>query len=100
MAAVVPNQFEHPCPGCRLGIMWVMSGVLVCSPAWAQDQHLARTTKADRGINILGYARANQNCEGIDPPSLFLDKPPDHGSVCFRPSRIKLKEAIVGNLIE
>jgi hypothetical protein len=100
MPAVVPNLFEHPYSRCRLGPMLVMSGVLICSPAWAQDQHLVRTTKADREINILGYARANQSCEGIDPPSLFLDKPPEHGSVCFRPSKLKLQEAIVGNFTQ
>jgi hypothetical protein len=55
-------------------------------------------TKGDHEVNILGYARSNHNCEGIDPPSLFLDKPPDHGSVCFRPSKLKLQNAIVGNL--
>jgi hypothetical protein len=80
--------------------MLVMFGVVICSPASAQDQHLSRTTKADSEINILGYARANQSCEGIDPPSLFLDKPPDHGSVCFRPGKLRLKEAIVGNLTQ
>jgi hypothetical protein len=53
----------------------------------------------DREISILSYARANQRCEGIDPPSLYLDKPADHGSVCFRVSTtIRLLDAIVGNL--
>ena len=98
--AAKPSLFEHPCLRCGLGAMLLVFDVLMCSSARAQDQHLARTTKAGHEIKILGYARANQGCEGIDPPSLFLDKPPDHGSICFRPSRLKLKEAIVGNLIQ
>jgi hypothetical protein len=73
--------------------------VLLCSPAPAQDRHLTKTTKADHDVAILGYGQANQSCEAIEPPSIYLDKPPGQGSVCFRASTIKLREAIVGNLM-
>jgi hypothetical protein len=83
----------------RLGWAFVIGSCLISATAFAQDQRLARTTKMDREISILSYARANQSCEGIDPPSLYLDKAADHGSVCFRVSTtIRLQDAIVGNL--
>jgi hypothetical protein len=52
------------------------------SPVLAQNQRLAKTTTADRDVVILGYGRSNQNCESVDPPALYLDKPPDHGTIC------------------
>jgi hypothetical protein len=81
--------------GCGLAAIGVPS---FCSPAVAQDQHITKTTKAAHDVVILGYARSNQSCNGIEPPALYLDKPPDHGAVCFRTNDIRLREAIVGNL--
>lgn len=81
-----------------LGIGCVLMTLLVCSRALAQDQHLTRTTVADRQVTILGYARSNPACEGVDPPSLYVDNPPEHGNLCYRESKVKLQEAIVGNL--
>jgi hypothetical protein len=71
-----------------------------CSPAVAQDQHLTKTAKAAHDVIIMGYARSDQSCRGIEPPTLTLDKPPDHGTVCFRVADMKLSEAIVGNLTQ
>jgi hypothetical protein len=76
----------------------LISDVLMSSTCFAQDEHLTRTTKANEKISILSYARSNQACEGIDPPSFYLDKAPDHGVVCFRAGTVKLQNAIVGNL--
>jgi hypothetical protein len=78
----------------------LISDVLMSSTGLAQDEHLTRTTKANEKISILSYARSNQDCEGIDPPSFYLDKAPDHGIVCFRAGTIKLQNAIVGNLTQ
>jgi hypothetical protein len=64
----------------------------------AQDQHLAKTVKAGHAASISGYARSNGECEGVEPPGLYVDTPPQHGIVCFRTSKIMLREAIVGNL--
>ena len=47
---------------------------------------------------ILSYARSNRSCDGIEPPGLYLDKPPEHGSVCFRPSKVKLVNVVVGDV--
>ena len=83
----------------RLSWTLVIGSGLISATAFAQDERLARTAKMDREITIHSYARANQSCEGIDPPPLYLDKPAEHGSVCFRVSTtIRLQDAIVGNL--
>lgn len=75
--------------------------VLGCgSTVLAQDAHLVKTTRAGHAVIILGYARSDQNCEGITPPVLYLDKPAEHGTVCWRPGKLKLREAIVGNLTQ
>jgi hypothetical protein len=81
-----------------LGILTAIGFLSCCSLAAAQDQHLTKTTEAAKAVSILGYSRSNQSCEGIEPPALYLDKPPDHGTICFRPGNIKLSEAIVGGL--
>ena len=69
-------------------------------PAYAEGEHLTKVTKAGHDIAILSYARSNQNCEGIEPPGLYLDEPPKHGIVCFRHSKVKLQNAVVGNLTQ
>jgi hypothetical protein len=83
------------------GFVWALVAIGFlsnCSPAAAQDGHLTKTTEWAKAAVILGYGRANQNCEGVEPPALYLDKPPDHGTVCFRKSNIRLREVIVGGL--
>jgi hypothetical protein len=81
-----------------LGLAFVLMIVPDHSQALAQNQRLAKATKADHEVVILGYGRSDQNCESVDPPALYLDKPPDHGTICFRVNDIKINEAIVGNL--
>jgi hypothetical protein len=86
-----------------LGIARVIAGAAVLvfySYAHAQDQHLAKTAKADHDVSVLSYARSNQNCDGIDPPKLYLDKPPEHGAVCFRINQVQLQNTVVGNLTQ
>jgi len=81
-----------------LGLAFVLMVMSGHSSVLAQNQRLAKTTIADHDVVILGYGRSNQNCESVDPPGLYLDKPPDHGTICFRVNDIKINEAIVGNL--
>ena len=86
-----------------LGVACAIAGAAVlCFPSSirAQDQHLARTAKADHDVSILSYARSNQDCDGIEPPKLYLDKPPEHGAVCFRTSQVQLHDTVVGNLTQ
>jgi len=33
----------------------------------------------------------------MEPPEVYLDKPPDHGTVCFRVGNIKLAHITTGN---
>ena len=80
------------------GIAWALMAMSNSSPALAQDKRLAKTTRADHDVVILGYGRSKPNCESADPPALYLDKPPDHGALCFRTNDVKINEAIVGNL--
>jgi|GraSoi2013_100cm_1033763.scaffolds.fasta_scaffold66802_2 hypothetical protein len=81
-----------------LCVLAAIGALTFCSPAVAQDERLTRTTKTAHDLVILGYARSNQSCDGVEPPALYLDKPPDHGTVCFRTNDVRLREAIVGNL--
>lgn len=83
--------------------LWVFGSVLVAlsfRPSFAEDQHLTKKTRVDHDVAILSYARANQKCDGIEPPALYLEKPPAHGFVCVRPAKVKLLDAIVGNLTQ
>jgi hypothetical protein len=68
-----------------------------CSPALAKDVHLTKTIEAAKAIVVSEHARSRDNCEGIEPPALYLDKPPDHGTVCFRPGNTTPAEIMTGN---
>lgn len=92
------NQSELSWLAWMFGLAWALVATSNFSPALAQDQRLAKTTRADHDVVILGYGRSNQNCESIDPPALYLEKPPDHGAICFRTNDITIEKAIVGNL--
>jgi hypothetical protein len=96
--AVGHNKTEKSCSAWMFGLAWALMATSSFSPALAEDQRLAKTTRADHDVVILGYGRSNQNCESIDPPALYLEKPPDHGTVCFRTNDITINKAIVGNL--
>jgi len=54
-----------------------------CDSILAQTQ-LSKSTKAAHEVFLEGYARANNNCEAIDPPKINVDQPPEHGIVCLR----------------
>jgi hypothetical protein len=90
-------------------------GVLVCGGALAiafasatmtascygqplqKEDHLALTTRASEEIIVYGEANADQFCRALNLPSLFLDKPPDHGIVCFEVGEFEVGDAILGD---
>jgi hypothetical protein len=72
--------------------------VLLCVPTAAQVL-LARTTKAAHGVFIEGYARTDNECESIEPPTVYVDKPPRHGIVCFRKADLRLRTTVENNLM-
>ena len=99
----------YPRRGCQFSLSSTVSllyvaaafgGFSACAPAVAQDQHITKTVRAAHDVVLEGYARTNPSCDGIEPPALYLDKPPDHGLVCFRIGDMKLHAAIVGNLTQ
>lgn len=49
-------------------------------------------------VTIAPYARTNAACEGIEPPTILLDKPPEHGTVCWRSGKVRMNRVVEGNL--
>ena len=69
-------------------------GLLIfCGLSPAQTQ-LTRTTKAAHEVLLEGYVYTNNKCESRDPPTVYLDQPPERGVVCFRPSEVVLHRPI------
>ena len=56
--------------------LWTMS-----DPVVAQEMRVNRVVWSAGEVSIAAYARTNAACEGIEPPTLLLDKPPEHGTV-------------------
>jgi hypothetical protein len=82
----------------RVGPIIVASGLFVlCVPSTAQVQ-LSKSTKAAHDVFLEGYARTNSKCESIDPPSVFVDQPPEHGIVCSRSADLLLRKTVENDL--
>jgi len=71
--------------------------IVFCVSAVAQVK-LRKTTSAGRAINLQGYARADRNCAGLDPPGITIEVPPEHGVVCLRRDKMKLDSVIENDL--
>lgn len=52
--------------------------------------------QADRATVLREHAGWDRNCEAIVHPSLYLNAPPRHGSVCARIENITIKSMVVG----
>jgi hypothetical protein len=77
---------------------------LVARPAVAQDAHVTedahikRTGKSATSFSIGGYWQANKNCEPTGDPFTFLiEKPPEHGSVCFGRDAVAMHHLVAGS---
>ena len=67
--------------------------VVLCAPALAQMK-LAKSTSAGRAVHLQGYARADPRCEGLDPPGITIEQPPEHGIVCLRRDKMRLNNVL------
>jgi hypothetical protein len=67
------------------------------APSLAQVQ-LWKTTKAAHDVFLDGYARTNNKCESIDPPTIYVDQPPKHGIVCSRNGDLLLRKTVENDL--
>ena len=85
------------CSKLRIASVTLSGLALLCVPTSAQVL-LARTTKATHNVFIEGYARTDDKCESIDPPTVYVDKPPKHGIVCFRSADLRLRTTVENNL--
>ncbi len=56
--------------------------LIFCAPSSAQDEKIIRVTSVAHDVFIKGYARANAICDALQPPPIYVDKPPWHGIVC------------------
>jgi len=72
--------------------------LMCCDSAAAQDEHLNSIAKTAQDTSIAGYARTNAACEAVDPPTFYLDKPPEHGVVCWHSADVRMKAVIEGNM--
>jgi hypothetical protein len=53
----------------------------------AQQLQFSKSTRAGHEVSLKGYAHFNDKCESRDPPpTIYVDKPREHGVVCFRPA--------------
>jgi hypothetical protein len=75
-----------------------VAAMMFCDSAAAQEEHLNRIAKAAQDTSIAGYTRTNAACEGIDPPTLYFDKPPEHGVVCWSSADIRINWVVESNM--
>jgi hypothetical protein len=68
-----------------------MAAVLVGLPAASAQEHLSKTGEADREIVLHDHAGWDRTCAAIAPPSVQLDRPPLHGTVCVRADDIRIE---------
>jgi len=72
---------------------------VLCVPSLAQVQ-LSKSTKAAHDVFLEGYARTNDKCESIDPPAIYVEKPPKHGIICSRDADLLLRKTVDVALLE
>jgi hypothetical protein len=73
-------------------IVPILIGLTLCVssrvPAFAQDFRVRRsinaTLKANHYGQVENHTNLNARCEGLEPPTINLDEPPQHGVVCLR----------------
>jgi hypothetical protein len=71
----------------------------VPAQARAQDAHLRKTVEAATSVVIRGYWRSDKNCAPVQPaPVPLLDKPPEHGVICFRHEGVTVHNVLFGNM--
>jgi hypothetical protein len=68
-----------------------------CSSAFAQD-HRRKTFVSGDNFVVASYARGDDQCNSIEPPSLVLDNPPKHGIACLGPRDVFATRREEGNL--
>jgi hypothetical protein len=72
----------------------------VTVPAFAQSdtvpRKVSKSGKADQELPLNGFVRVDDDCAGIGPPRINLDRPPAHGVVCLRPAEVVLKVLVKG----
>jgi hypothetical protein len=69
----------------------------LCVQSIAQVQH-SKSTKAAHDVFLEGYARTDNKCESIDPPTVYVDRPPKHGIVCSRNGSLLLRKTAENDL--
>jgi hypothetical protein len=80
------------------GLVALATSLLPCANAYAQRQ-LLKIVTAGHDVLVDGYARADNNCQGIDPPQIMIEQPPEHGTVCFRRDDLVLRTTMENNLV-
>jgi hypothetical protein len=70
---------------------------VLCVQSIAQVQ-LSKSTKAAHDVFLEGYARTDNKCESIDPPTIYVDKPPKHGFVCSKSASLLLRKTVENDL--
>jgi hypothetical protein len=75
----------------------VLELFILGAPLLAQVQ-LTKSTKAAHEVFLEGYARTDNKCESIDPPTVYVDKPPKHGIVCSKNADLLLRKTVENDL--
>src|SRR5262249_20152520 len=75
------------------GLVALAACLLLCANVYAQRQ-LSKAATAGRDTFLEGYSAADNNCQGLDPPEIIIDQPPEHGFVCLRRGDSLLKTTI------
>jgi hypothetical protein len=79
------------------GLVGVATCLLFCVQMIFAQGKLTKNTRAGQALLVDGYARSDNNCQGLDPPKITIDQPPEHGIVCWRRGDLLLKTTIESN---
>jgi hypothetical protein len=80
------------------GLVIVMLGLLPGAQTSFGQGRLSKATIAGHEVFVDGYARSDNNCQGLAPPQITIDDPPEHGIICLRRGDLWLKATIENNL--
>lgn len=64
--------------------------------AWAEEDQISKAGQVARSIIIREHAGWNEDCDGVEPPPVYLLSRPQHGKVCARNEQIKIASMYAG----
>lgn len=80
----------------KIAVVTVCAVLASGGPSSAGQEKLAVTTSVGREAFVKGYVWVNGRCELKQPPPIFIDRPPRHGTLCSVIRLSRTEPSVVG----